>query len=82
MPQIRPTTDLRNTNEISELCQAKQEPNSYRKLALMSIETYESIMEGTDIDHAMAVAEAEYESGIEILDARACFSSLRRKHLG
>jgi hypothetical protein len=26
MPQIRPITDLRNTNEISELCHAKKEP--------------------------------------------------------
>ena len=26
MPQIRPITDLRNTNEISELCHTKHEP--------------------------------------------------------
>lgn len=39
-------------------------------------------MEGTHIDYAIGVAEAEYESGIEILDARECLSSLRRKHLG
>ena len=26
IPQIRPITDLRNTNEISELCHAKKEP--------------------------------------------------------
>ena len=26
MPQIRPITDLRNTNEISELCHSKDEP--------------------------------------------------------
>ena len=26
MPQIRPITDLRNTNEISNLCNAKREP--------------------------------------------------------
>ena len=26
MPQIRPITDLRNTNEISDLCHARREP--------------------------------------------------------
>ncbi len=49
MPQIRPITDLRNTNEISELCHAKKEPifitkNGYGDLVVMSIETYESLM--------------------------------------
>ena len=50
MPQIRPITDLRNTNEISDLCHAKQEPifitkNVYCDLVVMSIETYEAIVE-------------------------------------
>ena len=26
MPQIRPITDLRNTNEISDICHARKEP--------------------------------------------------------
>ncbi|MHB8280609.1 MAG: prevent-host-death protein, partial [Candidatus Humimicrobiaceae bacterium] len=26
MPKIRPITDLRNTNEISEICHKQQEP--------------------------------------------------------
>ena len=30
MPQIRPITDLRNTNEISDLCHARREPYRYR----------------------------------------------------
>ena len=46
MPQIRPITDLRNTNEISEICHARPEPvfitkNGYGDLVIMSIETYE-----------------------------------------
>ncbi|MEG0319331.1 MAG: type II toxin-antitoxin system Phd/YefM family antitoxin [Clostridium sp.] len=87
MPQIRPITDLRNTNEISEMCHAKQEPifitkNGYGDLVVMSIETYEQMLEGTQIDHAIAVAETEYENGGELLDARECLSSLRRKHFG
>ena len=48
MPQIRPITDLRNTNEISEICHAKKEPlfitkNGYGDLVVMSIETYEAL---------------------------------------
>ena len=47
MPQIRPITDLRNTNEISDICHARREPifitkNGYGDLVVMSIETYEA----------------------------------------
>ena len=49
MPQIRPITDLRNTNEISDICHARREPvfitkNGYCDLVVMSIETYEEMM--------------------------------------
>lgn len=51
MPQIRPITDLRNTNEISELCHARREPifitkNGYGDLVIMSMETYEALTAG------------------------------------
>lgn len=41
MPQIKPITDLRNTNEISEICHEKNEPifitkNGYGDLVIMS----------------------------------------------
>ena len=54
MPQIRPITDLRNTNEISDLCHAKQEPifitkNGYGDLVVMSIETYEALTARFDL---------------------------------
>ena len=50
MPQIRPITDLRNANEISELCHARKEPvfitkNGYGDLVVLSIEAYEELME-------------------------------------
>ena len=53
MPQIRPITDLRNTNEISDICHAHREPifitkNGYGDLVVMSIETYEAMVNGTD----------------------------------
>lgn len=49
MPTIRPSADLRNNyNEISELCHEYSEPvfitkNGAGDLAVMSIETYESL---------------------------------------
>jgi prevent-host-death family protein len=87
MPQIRPITDLRNTNEISDICHAKKEPvfitkNGYGDLVIMSIETYDSMLEEREIDTAIAEAEAEYASDKQLLDARETLSALRRRHLG
>lgn len=86
MPQIRPITDLRNTNDISELCHAKREPvfitkNGYGDLVIMSIETYEQIVENAGLDEAIAEAEAEYKNRGELLDAKEVFSSLKRKYI-
>lgn len=86
MPQIRPITDLRNTNEISELCHSRQEPvfitkNGYGDLVVMSIESYEALVENAQMDTAIAEAEAEVQRG-ELLDARETLSALRRKHFG
>ena len=50
MPQIRPITDLRNTNDISDACHAVKEPifitkNGYGEAVIMSLEAYEEMME-------------------------------------
>ncbi len=87
MPQIRPITDLRNTTEISELCHAKREPlfitkNGYGDLVVMSIETYEEMVETAQADTAISEAEREYASEGVLLDAQEALSSLRRKHFG
>ena len=65
MPQIRPITDLRNTNEISDICHARREPvfitkNGYGDLVVMSIETYEAMVENAAMDTAISEAEAEF----------------------
>ena len=50
MPNIRPSSDLRNKyNEISEFCHKYKEPvyitkNGQGDLAVMSIETYEQLV--------------------------------------
>lgn len=87
MPQIRPITDLRNTNEISDICHAKREPvfitkNGYGDLVVMSIETYEAMVETVSMDTAIAEAEAEYAEDGQLHDARKALASLRRKHFG
>jgi prevent-host-death family protein len=87
MPQIRPITDLRNTNEISELAHAKKEPifitkNGYGDLVVMSIETFDSMLEDRELDAAVAEAEAEHTFGKPLIDAREALSSLKRKHFG
>jgi len=87
MPQIRPITDLRNTNEISDLCHAKKEPifitkNGYGDLVVMSIETFDSMLEDRELDAAIAETEAEYTSDDQLIDAREALSSLKRKHFG
>ena len=87
MPQIRPITDLRNTTEISELRHVKREPlfitkNGYGDLVIMSIETYEEMIETARTDAAISEAEKEYATNGILLDAKEALSSLRRKHFG
>lgn len=83
MPQIRPITDLRNTNDISDMCHSKMEPvfitkNGYGDLVVMSIETYEQMLEVNETD--ADITEADYESGENLIDAREALATLRRKH--
>jgi prevent-host-death family protein len=87
MPQIRPITDLRNTNEISELCHVRREPvfitkNGYGDMVVMSIETYEAMIETAAVDAAILEAEAEFEQDGQLHDAREELASLRRRHFG
>ena len=85
MPQIRPITDLRKTTEISEICHAKREPifitkNGYGDLVVMSVETYEEMIETARIDAAISEAEKEFAEEGTLLDARETLSGLRRKY--
>ncbi len=87
MPQIRPITELRKTNEISDLCHSKNEPifitkNGYGDLVVMSIEAYENLINENELDKEIALAEEQYKVDDALYDARESLSSLRRKHLG
>lgn len=87
MPQIRPITDLRNTSEISDACHARREPvfitkNGYVDLVVMSIETYEEMLDCIATDKAIADAEQEIAAGGQLLDAKEALGALRRKYFG
>jgi prevent-host-death family protein len=85
MPNIRPITDLRNTNEISELCHAQNEPifitkNGYGDLVVMSIETYDKQFALLELYKKLAAAEKESEDGKPLLDGEEVFKKLRSKY--
>lgn len=86
MPQIRPITDLRNTNEISEICHKHDEPifitkNGYGDLVVMSIETYERQLAMAEVYKKLADAEAQIAQGIPLLDGEEVFKKLRDKYV-
>lgn len=69
MLHIRPITDLRNTNEISELCHKSGEPifitkNGHGDLVIMSIETYEKKLDLADTKAKLDQVEREV-SGVK-----------------
>ncbi len=87
MPQIRPITDLRNTNEISEICHKQGEPifitkNGYGDLVVMSIETYERQLALADVYRKLAEAETQIAQAVPLLDGEEVFKKLRDKYVG
>ncbi len=85
MPMIRPIKDLRNTNEISELCHNSDEPifitkNGYGDLVVMSMETYEKTLAKLELYQKLAEAELQVKNGDLLMEAEAAFESLKKKH--
>ena len=68
MLQILPIKDLRNTNEISELCHKKDEPvfitkNGYGDMVVMSMETHEKQLAISEIYDKIFLAEKQINEG-------------------
>ena len=87
MPHIRPITELRNTNEISELCHKLAEPifitkNGYGDLVIMSIETYERKLALVEVYKKLAEAEAQIKEGVPLLDGDKVLNEVRSKYVG
>ena len=88
MSMIRPVSDLRNNfAEISKLVHETEQPlfltkNGYGDLVVMSIETYEEMLDCIATDKAIADAEQEIAAGGQLLDAKEALGALRRKYFG
>jgi len=85
MIEIRPIKDLRNTSEISKLCEESKEPiyitkNGYGHLVVMSMETYKDKLAKADLYEKLAEAENQINNGEKLLDAEAVFESLKDRY--
>lgn len=85
MIEIRPIKDLRDTTEISKICQESKEPiyitkNGYGHLVVMSIETYKDKLAKADLYEKLAEAENQIKNGEKLLDAEAVFESLKDRY--
>lgn len=85
MPKIKPITELRNTTEISEVCHSELEPvfitkNGYADMVVMSIETYEQLIQINKVD--TAILDSENDNNQELIDAKEALNSLKRRHFG
>lgn len=83
MPQIIPIRDLKNTSEISAMCNSSNEPvfitkNGYGDMVVMSMETYEKNMFVHDVEEKLSEAEEAISKG-EVRDARKALSDLRKQ---
>lgn len=84
MPKIIPIRDLKNTSEISQMCQETNEPiyvtkNGYGDMVIMSVKTYEEKMFMLDVYNKLAAAEAQIAEG-KVSDARSSLKKLREKY--
>lgn len=75
-------SDIDFENNVIHIRRALYSQYEYGNIVLMSMETYEHLINGSEMDNTIAEAEAEYAAGAELLDAREALASIRRKHFG
>ena len=68
MPRIIPIRELKNTNNISELCRSTNEPifvtkNGYGELVVMSMETYEEQLRRLEFYQELVISEKQFDEG-------------------
>lgn len=83
MPQIIPIRDLKNTSEISQMCQESNEPifitkNGYGDMVIMSIKLFEEKMFMLDVYNKLIAAEEQIADG-KILDGDVSLKIIRDK---
>jgi len=84
MPQIIPIKDLKNTSDISQMCQESKEPifvtkNGYGDMVIMSMKVYEETMFMSDVYRKLSAAEKQLMDG-KVLDADASLKAIREKY--
>ncbi|MED4599725.1 type II toxin-antitoxin system Phd/YefM family antitoxin [Paenibacillus validus] len=84
MPKIIPIRDLKNTSEISQMCQESDEPifitkNGYGDMVLMSMKTYEEKMFMLDVYEKLNAAEKQLAEE-KVLDGESSLKSIREKY--
>lgn len=84
MPQIIPIKDLKNTSEISELCNKSEEPiyvtkNGYGDMVIMSMAVYENIMRQLNMYRELEISEQQIAEG-KTKDARCSLTAMRERY--
>lgn len=84
--QIRPITDLRNTTEISDICNKTSEPifitkNGYGDLVVMSLAAYERDIAAAKLYRELSDGLRQARDG-ELLDGDEVLAKLRVKYAG
>lgn len=84
MPHIIPIRDLKDTNNISRLCQESDEPifvtkNGYGEMVIMSQRVYEEKLHMLDVYDKLEAAASQVKDG-KVLDAGDALKRLRAKH--
>jgi PHD/YefM family antitoxin component YafN of YafNO toxin-antitoxin module len=84
MPQIIPIRDLKNTTEISRLCNESNDPifitkNGYGDMVIMSMKVYEEKMFMLDVYSKLTAAEDQIKEA-KLMDAQASLKEIRAKY--
>ena len=84
MPHIIPIRDLKNTGEISKLCQKVNEPifitkNGYGDMVIMSMQIFEERLFMQEVYSKLATSEADVENG-RTKNAKESLMHIREKH--
>ena len=82
--KILPISELKNTGEISEICEAENEPvyitkNGHGHLVIMTLDTYERKMAKLDLYEKLMEAEKDIAEG-RVTPAEEVFAKLDKKY--
>jgi PHD/YefM family antitoxin component YafN of YafNO toxin-antitoxin module len=84
LPHIIPIRDLKNTSEISQMCNTTAEPiyvtkNGYGDMVIMSMKAYEEKMAMLEVYSKLIAAEEQVQAN-KVLDADTSLKSIRAKY--